>query len=192
MLELVRQSRLKPGGEQSHGSSNLSRGTKVVKIVGSYTEQELREVVAKSTTSAEVLRYFGLVPRGGNYGILKKKLKEFAICTEHFLGNSWAKGKPGNRKLQNDLEIVLVKGRLCNSSKLRQRLIREGLLEAKCIKCGIFEWMGQPAPLELEHKNGDNTDNRLENLEILCPNCHAQTPTCRGRNRTNSRKSQRF
>lgn len=157
-------------------------------MAGVYTEQELREVVAKSTTSAEVLRHFGLIPRGRNYGILKKKLKEFAICTEHFLGNSWAKGKPGSRKLQDNLETVWVKGRLCSSSKLRRRLIRERLFEAKCMKCGIDEWMGQPAPLELEHKNGDNTDNRLENLEILCPNCHAQTPTYRGKNRAKYKK----
>lgn len=75
MLELVRQSRLKPGGEQSHGSSNLSRGTKVVKIVGSYTEQELREVLAKSTTSAEVFKVFWFSTKRWELRNLKEKTK---------------------------------------------------------------------------------------------------------------------
>jgi 5-methylcytosine-specific restriction endonuclease McrA len=58
-------------------------------------------------------------------------------------------------------------------------LINEGIKEHKCELCGITEWNGKPAPIELDHINGKHTDNRIENLRILCPNCHAQTPTWR-------------
>jgi 5-methylcytosine-specific restriction endonuclease McrA len=66
---------------------------------------------------------------------------------------------------------------------LRLRLIREGLLESKRNRCQLTQWNGLPIPLELEHKNGIHTDNSIENLELLCPNCHAQTLTCRGKNK---------
>ena len=68
------------------------------------------------------------------------------------------------------------------SNKLRKKLLREGLKEPKCEHCGNSVWMGQPIPLELHHKNGDNTDNRLENLELRCPNCHYFTETYKTKN----------
>lgn len=68
------------------------------------------------------------------------------------------------------------------SNKLRIRLIKEGIKKAKCENCKNYEWMGYPISLELDHVNGDNKDHRIENLRILCPNCHAQTDTYRGKN----------
>jgi 5-methylcytosine-specific restriction endonuclease McrA len=66
--------------------------------------------------------------------------------------------------------------------RLRLRLIREGLKEPRCENCGLDSWNGVQIPLELDHRNGRRDDNRIENLTLLCPNCHAQTPTYRGRN----------
>lgn len=63
------------------------------------------------------------------------------------------------------------------------RLFEEGLKEKKCEICSITEWMGQPAPLELDHIDGEHYNNEFENLRILCPNCHALTPTNSGKNR---------
>ncbi|MBV9285111.1 MAG: HNH endonuclease [Acidimicrobiia bacterium] len=81
------------------------------------------------------------------------------------------------------LERILVENSpYTGSSKLKARLLREGLLEPRCDECGLTEWNGRPAPLELDHRNGDRRDNRLTNLRLLCPNCHAQTPTYRGKN----------
>ena len=60
--------------------------------------------------------------------------------------------------------------------------IKSGIFKHKCYKCNLYEWQSKPIPIELEHINGDHFDNRIENLTILCPNCHALTPTYRGKN----------
>jgi hypothetical protein len=81
------------------------------------------------------------------------------------------------------IELLLVAGRLQTSrSHLKQRLLQEGLKENRCERCGITEWRGKPLNMQLHHRDGDGTNNRLENLELICPNCHSQTDTYGGRN----------
>jgi hypothetical protein len=82
------------------------------------------------------------------------------------------------------LDELLVAGRKVNRAHLKRRLIAAGLKENQCEGegCGISEWHGKPLSLQLHHRNGDGTDNRLENLELLCANCHSQTDTYGGRN----------
>ena len=66
---------------------------------------------------------------------------------------------------------------------MKARLIKEGYIEYKCAICGIKDWLGQPLSLQLDHINGINDDHRLENLRLLCPNCHSQTDTYAGKNK---------
>jgi len=80
------------------------------------------------------------------------------------------------------LSEILVKDSIYQSNKLRKRLIKAGLKSHQCETCGLVEWLGSPIPLELDHINGDKHDNRLPNLRIICPNCHALTDTYRGKN----------
>jgi DNA-binding CsgD family transcriptional regulator len=80
------------------------------------------------------------------------------------------------------LESLLVVGRRTNRSHLKGRLLEAGLKENRCERCAITEWMGKPLNMHLHHINGDGLDNRLENLEMLCGNCHSQTDTYGGRN----------
>lgn len=83
------------------------------------------------------------------------------------------------------LHDLLVIGRKTSRSHLKSRLLSSGLLEYKCYgsECGLTEWLDKPISLQLEHKNGINNDNRIKNLELLCPNCHSQTATFAGRNK---------
>lgn len=77
---------------------------------------------------------------------------------------------------------LLVEGRRTGRTHLKGRLLQAGLLQPACSECGLTEWRGRPLSLALHHRNGNNKDNRLDNLQMLCPNCHSQTPNFSGRN----------
>ena len=79
-----------------------------------------------------------------------------------------------------------------NRTHLEGRLLAEGLKENRCECCGITDWQGAPLAMALHHANGDGLDNRIDNLVMLCPNCHAQTPNFSGRNRRLRRLARRL
>lgn len=143
-----------------------------------YTVDDLKSAVATSGSIRQVLLKLGLVPLGGSYTTIKRAIKKYNLDTSHFHGQLWHKGKKLLPK--RPLSDYLVLGVLSKSHSLRLRLLREKVFDHLCNMCHNFEWNGKPIPLELDHINGDNQDNRLENLRLLCPNCHAQTTTyCR-------------
>jgi Zn finger protein HypA/HybF involved in hydrogenase expression len=148
-----------------------------------YTKEEFEKAVKDNFSVAAVCRQIGIRPCGGNYKIVNRKIKDFELDASHFTGQGWRKGWDIPVRKRIALSDILVENSNYQSSKLKPRLIKEGLKQHKCENCNNTEWMNKKIPLELEHSNGVNTDNRLENLKLLCPNCHAQTDYYRGRNK---------
>lgn len=148
----------------------------------SWTEQQLQNAVKSSYSYRQVIKKLGLVPAGGNYSQLQKYIVEFGFSTSHFRGKTWNRGLRGIGKTLIPIEKILVKGSAFQSYKLKRRLFKAGLKPQHCEQCGWAERTSDGyLPLEIDHINGDPTDHRLENLRILCPNCHSLTPSYRYR-----------
>lgn len=151
-----------------------------------WTLDQLRQAAKESKSIREVLKKLGLKEAGGNYCQIKKYLHLNKIDTSHFTGRAWNKGIKVPFKPKIVLDDILVKNCNFQSYKLKNRLFKAGLKNPKCELCG---WAKKSTdgriPVELDHINGDSHDNRLENLRILCPNCHSLQPTHRGKNSKN-------
>lgn len=152
-----------------------------------YTKQWLTELCASSYSYAEVLRKAGRKQGGGAQEILKKKIKEFNIDISHFTGQYW-QASPNQADNHENREKYSLEEVFCKNSPVTQKMLRgyikrHKILEYKCCNCGCDgHWQNGVIALEVDHINGDNTDNEITNLRYLCPNCHALTDTYRGRN----------
>jgi 5-methylcytosine-specific restriction endonuclease McrA len=148
-----------------------------------WTTKDLRKAAKSSLSIREVIIKLGLVPAGGNYEQIKATLREEDINTDNFTGKGWQVNRTFGPKPRIPLSEILVKYSTFQSFKLKKRLFQEGLKKPQCELCGWAEQsLDGRIPLELDHVNGDHYDNRIENLRILCPNCHSLQPTHRGRN----------
>lgn len=149
-----------------------------------WTDEQFIEAVATSLSYAKVMDKIGLKPAGSNYDTVKRKIKELNLDVSHMTGKSWNQGERFKQfKPVISIQDILVEhSTYTNTNRLRERLLKEGLKNSKCECCGNTEWLGKPIALELHHVNGVKDDLRIENLQILCPNCHAFTDNYRGRN----------
>ena len=148
-----------------------------------WTEKQLKVSAKKSTSIRQVLHLLGLREAGGNYSQIRKYLDLYKIDYSHFKGPGWSKGMKGIGKPRIPLDKILIRNSTYQSYKLKKRLYSVGLKLPKCEECG---WAHKNSdgylPLELDHINGDHMDNRIENLRVLCPNCHSLKSNHRGRN----------
>jgi hypothetical protein len=150
------------------------------------SKQELDNVVKKSMSLTQVLQGLQInYSSGSNFDKLKKLLDFYQVDYKHIsIGIHHAKGKSNlaNIKRTPLNEILIENSKFKNSTSLKKRLLREGILKNICDVCGLSdEWNGQKLVLQMDHINGKHSDNRLENLRIICPNCHTQTKTYAGR-----------
>jgi hypothetical protein len=152
-----------------------------------YTNEQLIEAVNSSFSIAEVCRKLNIKAVGGNYNTIKNKISKLNLDISHFTGKAWNQGVRYKMiKKAIPLNEILVKDYPYPSYRLAKRLEAAGIKDHICECCKNTHWLGNPIKLELHHINGNHNDNRLENLQLLCPNCHSFTDNYRGKNQGRS------
>ena len=145
-----------------------------------HSEQRLREAVALSRSVKDVVRHLGVSQVGGNHAHISRRIATLGIDTSHF---ARVPPRRGDRVHRDVLALRSPEQGRVPGRRLRRALIRRGVAD-RCALCGTGpEWNGQPLRLEVDHISGAWWDNRIENIRLLCPNCHAATDTYRGRRR---------
>lgn len=141
-----------------------------------YTLDELKEAIKTSVSVRQCLEKLNIIPAGGNYSTFHKAVKHFSLDTSHFTGQNHT-GRTFPKRRQHISEYLVNKP--TQSHSLRKYLIDAGVFTHICSSCKLSEWLSEPIPLELDHIDGCHSNNVLSNLRLLCPNCHAKTPTYR-------------
>ena len=143
--------------------------------------EKVKEIIYESISYSECMIKLGYNCKGGGtFTKLKKLIADNNIDISHFKG--CAHGKSRNIKINKE-DVFRENSTYINNTSLKSRLIKDYNFKEKCSICGISEWMGNKLSLQLDHINGINKDNRVENLRLLCPNCHSQTETFSGSNK---------
>lgn len=149
----------------------------IKKIVPDCIKSELEDIVKNSNSLAEVIRTYGKTVTGTNYTIIKRYISDLQLDTSHFIRSEREKKKEITTNGQ-----FFSKGYFRSGKNLKVRLRK--LIPFICSGCGVSEtWNGKQLSLQVDHLDGDNTNNELSNLSIKCPNCHSQTNTFAGRNK---------
>lgn len=149
------------------------------------SKEELVQVTSVSQSLNAILTHFGFCNQAGVYKILKARLAEEHISINHInLGLGANKGRSFNGKGQPLSEILVEHSAYNNRASLKKRLLKEGLLFNHCYICKCPpQWNSMLLSLQLDHINGISDDHRINNLRLLCPNCHSQTENFSGRNK---------
>ncbi|MFJ3302651.1 HNH endonuclease signature motif containing protein [Streptomyces sp. NPDC086549] len=150
-----------------------------------WTREVLEGAVAASTNMCEVLRRLGLEVVGGHHTHISRRIKSYGIDTSHFTSVVRTERMKDNQRRRTPGEILVEDtsphARRVPGYRLKHAMSEVGV-EERCALCGIEAvWLGEPLPLEVDHIDGNWRNNRIDNLRLLCPNCHAITSTwCRG------------
>jgi len=153
--------------------------------IASLTYHELKTLTELYNTQSDILNDIGLRSAGANFASLKVKLIEFSLYDELVKKTNKVRIQNAHNIRYIQLDEKLVENSTYNNrTNLKRELINNEIFEEKCAICGMLpEWYGLKLVLILDHINGINNDNRVENLRLLCPNCNSQTDTFCGRHR---------
>jgi hypothetical protein len=132
------------------------------------TKEELENAVKNAQSMSEVVRNLGLNKSSRTFNVVREEMLHYSIDVSF--------SQRRHRKKYSD-EDIFCEGSTYDRKDLKKKIIRENLLSYECKCCGISDWNDNPLTLQLDHINGINNDNRLDNLRFLCPNCHSQTST---------------
>jgi len=163
---------------------------KKTSIIWTMQSDQFCELVKNSTSLGQILLHFGLTYTGSNSRTVKSRIKQDNIDISHIkLGIDSNKGRKFPNTKIAKLSDILTTNSSYDRNRLKKRLVNECNFPYICSSCGVSDtWNNKPLTLQLEHKNGTNNDNRIENLCFLCPNCHSQTDTFSGRNQKRLKK----
>lgn len=153
----------------------------------SWTNEQLINAVKSSYSYRQTLLALNLKGAGGNYKHVREVITELKLDTSHWTGQAHLKGKSCSwspKKMYS--EILIENSSYSSTHSLKHRLIKDGLLIDRCSRCDVTHWLEEKLSLHLDHINGIRTDNRIENLRLLCPNCHSLTETYAGKNKKKS------
>lgn len=146
-----------------------------------FNRDSLSEAVSSSTSMIQTIKC--LYPRysAGIIPTIQKYISLWELSTSHWTGKGWARGVPNAAKQLRPDEVLVANS--CRSRHTIKRVLRR-VRAYRCEICDIDSWNGRPLTLQIDHINGVGTDNRMENLRFLCPNCHSQTDTFGGKNKS--------
>lgn len=157
-------------------------------LIWKCSKEYFQDIINKSNSISECLSYFGLENKGSNYKTLRTRIEydnvDATSLYERVKSNTQLRIKNLHKEKTKPLCDFLKENSKCNRNYLKKRLIKEGVLKNECCICmnkGI--WNNKILSLQLNHINGISNDNRIENLEIICPNCHSQTSNFAGKNK---------
>lgn len=161
-----------------------SKRRSVISGTTEVSDEAFKELVARSTTIALVIRGLGRALVGSNYRYVTRRVTTLSLDTSHWKCRAYSSGNQLKRIQTN---LLLVEGGSHSTKLVKRAILREKLIPETCSECGIGPtWNNKPLVLRLDHKNGIRNDHRLENLRFLCPNCDSQSSTYCGRNKSKS------
>lgn len=160
--------------------------------IESMPTNDLQAIILKSSSIKQVIEALGLNVCVYQYRVLRKRIFEDGLeAANLFDAKAWTK-KAHEATSINLKDALKEDGKRIGNSSLKKKLLESGSIKNVCVKCdNAGEWMGEPITLQLDHINGLRTDNRLENLRLLCPNCHSQTPTWGSKSRAGKPKCEK-